>query len=139
MADITAIAPLANIVIVDADLVEVRSDVSDKYLNTTSGQSDFTKQIADAKRVLHVEIQTRDGLTDAQMLLVKDTELSTMKYKIVRRALANIMIDSDLDIAADMYNKQADRMATKYVLDADEDNEQSASEVALSAGPRFSR
>lgn len=139
MADIAQITPLENIEVVDADLVKVRSDVVKKYLNTTSGQADFSEQITDAKRVLHVKIQSKNGLSDSDMEKVKDTKLGPMHYIIVRRALANIMLDNDLDVMADTYNRQADTMQIDYVLDIDEDNVQDASEVRRASGPSFGR
>lgn len=139
MADIDAITPLENIVVVDADLLKIRPDLTAKYLQSTVNQTDFSEQILQAKRVLHVDIQTNDGLSDAQMLLVKDTKLSTMKDKIVLRSIANIMLLNDLDIMADTYSKDAAKIQTLYVLDSDEDNEQDASEVNLSSGPSFGR
>ena len=139
MADITAITPLANIDVDDDDLKLVKADIVSKYLHTTAGQSDFSEQIARAKRTLHVEIQERDGLTDAQMELVKDTELATMKDKIVLRTLSLIMFANDFDIMGDSYQRQSDKAATLYTLDSNEDDVQDASEVTKAPGPRFRR
>lgn len=136
MGDIPAITPLTNIAVDDDDLKKFKPDIVDRY---SMGLTDFTEQIQDAKRVLHREIQYRDGLTDDQMALVKDTQLSTMRDKISYRAIAIIMLMNGMDILADTWDKKAQKMPTQYVLDSDDDDIQNSGEVLQSSPVRFGR
>lgn len=137
MGDITAITPLTNIAVVEADLKRFKPDIVTRYF--MAGQSDFTEQIEAAKRVLHREIQYRDGLTETQMGFVKDTQLSTMRDKIAYRAIAIIMLMNGLDILADSWDKKAQKMPTQYTLDLDNDDVQNSGEVKETAPIRFGR
>ena len=134
---IPAITPLTNVSVDDDDLTARKPDLVAKY--KFSDQTDFSEQINAAKRRLHREIQDRDGLNDTQMALVKDTQLSTLKDKIVLLAIGEVFLSNNMPEMADSYSAMAGRLPTQYVLDADEDDVQSPGEVGSAAFITFGR
>ena len=134
---IPAITPLTNVTVGDTDLTARKPDLATKY--KFSGQSDFSEQINAAKRRLHREIQDRDGLNDTQMALVKDTQLETLKDKIVLLAIGEVFLSNNMPEMADSYAAMAGRLPTQYVLDANEDDVQAAGEVGSAPFATFGR
>ncbi len=120
------ITPLENVDVDDADLIKVKPDLTAKYLFPS--QTDFSEQILKAKRRLHREIQDRDGLNDTQMELVKDTQLDTLKDKIVLLSISEIFLINGLVDMSDAYERQAAKAPTKYLYDTNEDDIQDANE-----------
>ena len=134
---IPAITPRTNVTVGDSDLTARKPDLADKY--KFKGQSDFSEQINAAKRRLHREIQDRDGLNDTQMALVKDTQLRTLKDKIVLLAIGEVFLSNNMPEMADSYAAMAGRLPTQYVLDTNEDDVQAAGEVGSAAFITFGR
>lgn len=129
--------PLANVPIVDADLIKIKPDIVARYL--FDGQNDFSEVILEVKRRLHREIQDKRGLTDDQMDDVADTNLGALKSKIVFDTLAEIFLANGLIDLHDSYQQKANGVPFEYILDSDEDDTQDDGERDLVPAILFGR
>ena len=128
MSNIPAIVPLANIPVVDADLKAKKGDiVIAKY--GFDDQADFSEIITSVKQELHNKIQTANGYDDDTMALVKDTQLETMKRKIVYQSISEVYRSNNRWDAADSYQAKADRTPIEFVVDSNEDDTQDTGEL----------
>ena len=120
---------LDNITVVDSDLSDVKGDIDDYKF---SGQSNYTTQIANAKREVYRKLKKdywsdNPSLTSAEVDTaleeVKDIpNLDTLKDNIVFTALANVMFANGSLELSQVYKQKAEDTHIDYWVDEDSDS-----------------
>lgn len=137
---------LANITVVDTDLDNIVPNISDYKF---SGQTDFSDQIAEARkdvyRMVYVDMENTypsktHSAIKTEVEKVKDfSETPNLKDAIIRLSLARIFKGNSLLELADAYEVEASQIPLKYHYDEDSDNVVDTGEIKVRSKYVFGR